>query len=105
MAGGLIFSLSLSAGFFTKLPEWCPLVFLGEISFSIYMVHAFVLFLLLDLSPFSQSHLGFWSGAAGFVAAYLCVIGISYLTYRLVERKAHHALLGVESKILGKTKT
>ena len=45
LAAGLILCLSLAQGPFTRALEWRPMVLLGEISFSIYMLHGFVLWL------------------------------------------------------------
>src|SRR5205814_8386728 len=49
LAAGLILCLSLARGPFTRALEWRPMVLLGEISFSIYMLYGFVLWLCLAI--------------------------------------------------------
>jgi peptidoglycan/LPS O-acetylase OafA/YrhL len=49
LAAGLILCLSLAQGPFTRVLEWRPMALLGEISFSIYMLHGFVLWLCQDI--------------------------------------------------------
>ncbi len=54
LAGALILALSLAQGPFSFLLERRPMVLLGEISFSIYMLHGFVLWICQDVSGGSR---------------------------------------------------
>lgn len=94
LAAALIFCLSLAEGSFSTFLRWQPMVMLGEISFSIYMLHGFVLWLCQDVPSSFKARLGFWSGALWLLAAHLLVIGLAYLTYKWIERPAHRALTG-----------
>ena len=94
LAAGLILCLSLAQGPFTRVLEWRPMVLLGEISFSIYMLHGFVLWLCQDIPASFKARLPFWTGALWLLAAHLLVIGLSYLSFKFIERPAHRALTG-----------
>jgi peptidoglycan/LPS O-acetylase OafA/YrhL len=94
LAAGLILCLSLARGPFTRVLEWRPMVLLGEISFSIYMLHGFVLWLCQDIPASFKARLPFWTGALWLLAAHLLVIGLSYLSFKFIERRAHRALTG-----------
>src|SRR2546427_651448 len=74
--------------------EWRPMVLLCEISFSIYMLHGFVLWLCQDIPVSFKARFAFWTGALWLLAAYLLVIGLSYLSFKFIERPAHRALTG-----------
>jgi peptidoglycan/LPS O-acetylase OafA/YrhL len=94
LVAGLILCLSLARGPFTRVLEWRPMVLLGEISFSIYMLHGFVLWLCQDIPASFKARLPFWTGALWLLAAHLLVIGLSYLSFKFIERPAHRALTG-----------
>ncbi len=91
LAAGLIFCLSLSRGPFSNFLSLRPMVLLGEISFSIYMVHAFVLWLFQDIP--NKAHFGWWTGALLLLAEHVLVLGLAYLTYDGIERPAHRLLV------------
>ena len=94
LAAGLILCLSLAQGPFTRVLEWRPMVLLGEISFSIYTLHVFVMWLCQDIPASFKARLPFWIGALWLLAAHLLVIGLSYLSFKFIERPAHRALTG-----------
>jgi peptidoglycan/LPS O-acetylase OafA/YrhL len=94
LAGGLILALSLAEGPFSGLLQVRPMVLLGEISFSIYMLHAFVYWLCQDLLANVRSQISVWGGAVCLVGEHLLVIGLSYLSFKLIERPAHRLLTG-----------
>jgi peptidoglycan/LPS O-acetylase OafA/YrhL len=93
LAGALIFCLSLSHGFFSNFLSLRPMVLLGEISFSIYMLHAFVLWLFQDIPLSYKAHLGWWTGAFFLLAEHLLVLVLAYLSYKGIERPAHRFLV------------
>ncbi|PYK43197.1 MAG: hypothetical protein DME46_08210 [Verrucomicrobia bacterium] len=92
LAAGLIFCLSVAEGPFSFLLQRPVMILLGEISFSIYMLHGFVLWLCQDIPTSFKARLPFWAGALWLLAAHLIVIGLSYLSFKLIERPAHCAL-------------
>jgi peptidoglycan/LPS O-acetylase OafA/YrhL len=94
LAAALILCLSFAQGPFTQVLEWRPMILLGEISFSIYMLHGFVLWLCQDVPAGFKAKLPFWTGALWLLAAHLLVIGLSYLSFKFIERPAHRALTG-----------
>lgn len=94
LAGALILALSLAEGPFSFLLERRPMVLLGEISFSIYMLHGFVLWICQDIPARFKAGLPFWAGAVWLLAAHLLVIGLSYASFKLIERPAHRILTG-----------
>jgi peptidoglycan/LPS O-acetylase OafA/YrhL len=93
LAGALIFCLSLSHGPFSNFLSLRPMVLLGEISFSIYMLHAFVLWFFQDIPPSYKAHLGWWTGAFFLLAEHLLVLVLAYLSYKGIERPAHRLLV------------
>ena len=94
LAGALILALSLAEGPFSFLLERRPMVLLGEISFSIYMLHGFVLWICQDIPASFKAGLPFWAGAVWLLAAHLLVIGLAYASFKLIERPAHRLLTG-----------
>jgi len=92
LAGALILALSLADGPFSFLLQQRAMVFLGEISFSIYMLHGFVLWICQDLPAGFKTRLPFWGGALWLLTAHLLVIGLAYASFKLVERPAHRLL-------------
>jgi peptidoglycan/LPS O-acetylase OafA/YrhL len=92
LAAALIFCLSLAEGPFSALLHWRPMVLLGEISFSIYMLHGFVFWLCQDVPASFKGRVGFWTGALWLLGAHLLVVGLAYLSYKLIERPADRAL-------------
>lgn len=82
--------LGLARGKFAKVLQLKPFVYLGEISFSVYMWHAFVIRAFRDWFD----HLGrpSWSVASSvfaFGAVLLVTILISAFSYRLIEQKLY----------------
>jgi peptidoglycan/LPS O-acetylase OafA/YrhL/uncharacterized membrane-anchored protein len=80
------------------LPSWTAgrlfgntvVVFLGTISFSIYLVHIFVLGCLAVVIDSIHINIGDWLARLGVSAAYLpLVLVTAYLTWRFVERPTH----------------
>ena len=91
LAAGLIFCLSLSRGPFSNFLSLRPMVLLGEISFSIYMLHAFVLWLVQDIP--NKAHFGWWTGAFLLLAEHVLVLVLAYLSYKGIERPVHRLLV------------
>jgi peptidoglycan/LPS O-acetylase OafA/YrhL len=77
----IIMALALNTGKLTSLFSLKPLVFLGEISYSIYILQVPVCYWCLAV--LAHFHMGFTLAAFG---AFLCIlILISYLSYILIE--------------------
>ena len=94
LAGALILALSLAEGPFSYLLERRPMVLLGEISFSIYMLHAFVFWICQDTPASFKATLPFWGGAVWLLSAHVLVIGLAYASFKLIERPAHRLITG-----------
>ncbi len=82
----LIFALSFQSGIIDRALSSAPAVFLGKISFPLYLVHLMPLQWMV-----SHIHGAGQAAATGYVAAYaaLC-LAAAYLLHRVVERPAHH---------------
>lgn len=82
----LIYSASRGfGGLFGRLLEWRPIVYLGKISYGIYIYHFLVPLAFAALA----THFGFGyedSGFVNFVAASLVTFGVSALSWHLFER-------------------
>ena len=77
----LIWLLPASSGIALRIVNARPLVFLGEISYSVYLMHDLVLFIFVRLTGGFEKLI---QEAAGVVV----VIGVAALTHRYVERPA-----------------
>ena len=69
---------------------WPEVQFLGRISYSIYMTHAFILLSLVGcvkhaLAPFQ---INMWIGDGLILAAVLVVLAVSFVTYTFIEEPA-----------------
>ena len=89
----LCYGLAGEQGIVGKSLAVFPLYWLGEISYSIYMTHALLLVLWREAARLLHwQDLGYWTGAACFVALILLVIAVSALTYRWVEVPCRQAV-------------
>jgi peptidoglycan/LPS O-acetylase OafA/YrhL len=93
LAGALIFCLSLSDGPFSKCLSLRPMVLLGEISFSIYMLHVFVLWFLQDIPATFKAEQGFGTGTLLLLGGLVLVLVMSYASFRIIEQPAHRILV------------
>jgi peptidoglycan/LPS O-acetylase OafA/YrhL len=85
----LIFCIAFSRGFLSKALSHPFLVLLGEISYSIYLLH-WVLLILLTMHIHNHSlNMAPWEYLSGFV---LALLGSSYLMYRFVEKPCRRYL-------------
>jgi peptidoglycan/LPS O-acetylase OafA/YrhL len=89
----LIFCLSLSDGRFGRLLEWRPLVYLGEISYSFYMVHGvsfLIYFAALDALWLAKPSTRLEAYSVAALLAIMTFVG-AILTYHWVELPARNA--------------
>ena len=93
LAGALIFCLSLSEGPFSKFLSLRPMVLLGEISFSIYMLHAFVVWFFQDIPAAFKAEQGFGTGTLLLLSEFVLVLVMSYASFRIIEQPAHRILV------------
>jgi peptidoglycan/LPS O-acetylase OafA/YrhL len=87
--GWLIFSLSQKPGIVAKFLTWGPVLFLGEISYSIYLTHGIsqrVLKVALSAEKFASASLV--PRIAVLLAYVFCLLALSLALYFLVERPA-----------------
>ena len=73
------------AGWVTRFLTVRPMLFIGSISYSIYLIHILVVHILGDLGFLPASGLG------GFLLVYIITIALSSLTYVLVEKPTNQA--------------
>jgi peptidoglycan/LPS O-acetylase OafA/YrhL len=89
-----LFMLAPSVGIVTNILKWKPLVLLGEISFSIYMIHQLVVRSLMINPSWTEGVPAGWA-MAGYWAF---VIAASYVTWRLVEKPCQRAMVSLFKK-------
>lgn len=72
-----------------RLLNWAPIQYLGERSYSLYLIHFPVLLLLKPFTAFVyytlQPYVGPWAVGVAVMATYLPTIALSAITYRLIE--------------------
>ena len=81
----LIVVMARSTGLIARMLASKPIVFLGEVSFSFYMIHAIVLMVV------EQSHLPDWR--VSFAVALVLAVAASTLLYSVVEMPMREAML------------
>ncbi|MDP3494784.1 MAG: acyltransferase [Hyphomonadaceae bacterium] len=73
-----------------RLLNWAPIQYLGERSYSLYLVHfpAILLLSAFTKAAFGAIHpfMGDWAIIVAIIATYAPIIAISAITYRLIER-------------------
>ena len=102
----LVLSIAANSGIIHKIFLIRPLQYIGDISYSIYLMHGLLIFLIA--MPFLQSLgyvfkgpgsvLPFWTGLGICSLFLLIVIGISSLTYFLVEKPCRRWINGKNKK-------
>ena len=96
--GAAIYTFARGRGLWSAIASSGPLVYLGEISFALYMIHSFVIGLM---------RVEYWNGSTlsapvFFFAVVSVVIGVSSLLYYTVEIGGKNALLALyEGKFTG----
>ena len=83
---GLIWALTRQAGPASWLLRQRPMVFLGQVSFSLYMLQIPLLDVLSKLWPLPQSQVLGLRGALHLAAYLLALIALSALAYKFIER-------------------
>lgn len=86
--GLLILVFALSKGPIGKLLSTQPMVFLGEISFSLYLVHAII---ITFIEPYTESIKLY--GLVGYSAFWLVALFFSILLYKGVEDPCRHFIM------------
>ncbi|HEY9128190.1 MAG TPA: acyltransferase [Acidobacteriaceae bacterium] len=90
LAATLLFFLSLLGAPARFLPR--PIVYLGRISYGLYLLHEFVYTLVFhvwkaQLARLSEFlHLASWSGAVGTILSFVIVVLLAHLSYQFYER-------------------
>jgi peptidoglycan/LPS O-acetylase OafA/YrhL len=86
----LVFVMASGRGLLSRALAWRPLVVLGEISFSIYLVHQ-----ILHIAYQSRAHeLPAVSDAVAFASYLGLVLLASYVTWRFIEMPARRWIVG-----------
>lgn len=77
-----IILLTINSRFFNKIISWFPFTFLGDISYSIYLIHFPIQLILITIFPFWD-----YSGRKVFFLYVMLVIIFSSLSHYLFEKK------------------
>ena len=91
---GIVICTACNDGIIHKILDGRVLKYLGDISYSIYMLHVVVIFTILEilkafelpLSAASAANFPFWPGLLACVGFLAVVIGLSAVTYEWVEK-------------------
>lgn len=89
-AAGL-FLLASTNGKVSDALAWHPLILLGEISFSIYLVHQIIIRALIE----HPTWLDTWPDVVKMGAYWALIIALSYLLWRFIEKPCQRALMSV----------
>jgi peptidoglycan/LPS O-acetylase OafA/YrhL len=113
--GLTVIVFSLEKGVVSKILKARPFVFLGALSYSIYMVHALVLIAMAYACQLieressillrREGYFGveMWQGDVSYSVLILLVVGASYLTYNLIERPGRRQSRKLADRIFGTT--
>lgn len=96
----LIFTMALQAGLLSRLLSLRAFVLLGEISYSLYLVHLILVRCYLEGGPASLPLLGWFSGMAWMPFVTICLL-VSYLIWSAIERPARRWLVGLATPRTG----
>jgi peptidoglycan/LPS O-acetylase OafA/YrhL len=119
LAAPLIFGItviifSLESGVVSKILKMRPFVFLGALSYSIYMVHALVLIAMSyacqlveresEIVLRREGYFGveMWQGDVSYGVLILLVVGTAYLTYTFIEQPGRRQSRKLADRIFGK---
>ena len=118
LAAPFIFGLtvlifSFESGMVSSLLKLPPFLFLGQISYSIYMVHALVLVAMAYGFQLSERAFGavlrkegyfgadMWQGDLAYGLLILLTVGTAYLTYRFIEAPGRTQSRRIANRIFG----
>jgi peptidoglycan/LPS O-acetylase OafA/YrhL len=91
--GALILVFALGRGFFARVLRWSPFVLLGEISYSVYLLH-FSLLMALTIWEWPKSV----SPWVIYIGAWAVTLILSYLAWRFVETPARRYLVSLAGR-------
>lgn len=92
--GGMLVVLHAQRGALSDMLRWRPLVYLGEISFSVYLVHQLVLrWMFNSYRGVIEEH-----AELGYVLYWMCTIVLSIALYHLVENPMRRVLKRILAK-------
>ena len=94
-----VYVFSLGRGVFSKLLNFPLFVFLGEISYSVYLTHQTILSKFFPFFHVAQGSKNSFSNMLSFVLYNILVISVSYLMWDFVEKPFRNILLGKFPKI------
>lgn len=97
--GLLIFVMALEKGLVSRILSWRVAVRLGEISYSVYLVHQ----LLLNFFPFYPHALSGLREWAVYAAYWIVVLVVSQLMWKFIEQPCRKLIKGLPSRIKGGT--
>ncbi len=97
--GLLIFVMALEKGLVSRVLSWRFAVLLGEISYSVYLVHQLLLH-FFPVYPHALSGLQEW---AVYAVYWMAVLVVSHLMWKFVEQPCRKLINGLPSRIRGGT--
>jgi len=110
--GLAVLTFAFEGGVVSKILRARPFLFLGALSYSIYMVHMLVeigMRYALQLAErkmgivvFNEQQIGaeMWQGDIAYFVAFGLVVGVSYLTYNFIEQPGRRQSRGLANAIL-----
>jgi peptidoglycan/LPS O-acetylase OafA/YrhL len=113
--GLAVIIFSLESGGVSKILKLWPFVFLGALSYSIYMVHTLVLMAMAYACQLTEREFGItlrragyfgtelWQGDLYYGALIALVVGTAYLTYRFLEQPGRRHSRTFANRIFGKS--
>lgn len=111
--GLAVLIFSFEAGFVSKVLKVRPFIFLGTLSYSIYMVHMLVQIGMRYALQLAESRSGIvlfhdgrigaemWQGDISYGVTLGLVVGVSYLTYSLIEEPGRRQSRKMADRIFG----
>ena len=97
--GLLIFVMALEKGLVSRVLSWNVAVLLGEISYSVYLVHQLLLH-FFPVYPHALSGLQEWTV---YTVYWMIVLVVSHLMWKFVEQPCRKLINGLPSRIKGGT--
>jgi peptidoglycan/LPS O-acetylase OafA/YrhL len=112
--GLAVIVFSLEGGVLSNILKTRPFIFLGTLSYSIYMVHALVLIAMtyafqlaerrLGIALFNEGHFGarMWQGDLSYGILICLVLAFSYLTYNFIEKPGRRQSRNLSDRIFAR---
>lgn len=113
--GFVVIVFSFERGVVSRVLKAQLFLFLGVLSYSIYMVHALVLFLMTYVYILAEREFGLvlrrdgylgaemWQGDISYAVLILLVVGLAYLTFNFIEQPGRRQSRKIANQVFSKT--